>query len=206
MRCGKRFRNSAAKTAMDVVVFSSNKGTGFPRAFGEKVFVYGLDGRHVDHTGINAISLQKFRRLKRAMDLNAASHNRQIIAVPDNVSLADFKFVILAEDPFCIAAAGAHVNGSVKFENGFCRKAHFGWIGRRNHRHSRDGAVGSHILKGLCGAAVGADIKARVTGDDLHIAARIGDRKSGLFDSAKAKDGKCCYDRNEAGCSHAAGH
>ena len=103
------------------------------------------------------------------------------------------------------AAAGAHIDRAVEFQNRARGQRHFDRIGRRNHRHAGNGAEGGQVFQRLRRAAIGSDIQAGMAGDDLGVAPRIGERKPRLFDGAQAEHGEGRDDGQQADRGQAAG-
>ncbi len=86
------------------------------------------------------------------------------------------------------AAAGAHIDRAVKFENRTGWPAPFRWRRRARSRSCREWPPErGQIFQALGRTAIGADIQARMAGDDLGVAPRVAKRQARLFDGAQAE-------------------
>ncbi|MEJ0044287.1 MAG: hypothetical protein WDM81_19630 [Rhizomicrobium sp.] len=113
--------------------------------------------------------------------------------------------MVVAEQAFGRAAAGAHVNGAVEFQDGAGRERHLGRIGRRDYRHAGNGAKRREVFERLRRSAIGTDVEAGMTGDDLGVAPCIGERQPRLFHRAQAEYREGRDDRNKPGGRQSAG-
>ena len=137
-------------------------------------------------------------RLERARDLDAAGDERHVLAVAQDLALADLEAVVGREQARRGAAARAHIDGAVEVENGARGEGHLHGIGGRDDRHARNGAEGRDVFQALRRAAVGPGIEPGMARDDLHIAPCIGDRKPRLLERAQAEHREGGDDGQEA--------
>ncbi len=157
-----------------------------------------LDRRHVDDAGRNVFFPENLGGAQRASHFHAAGDDGYVAAVAQDLALADFEVVIVAEQPRARAASGAHIDRAVEIEHRLGRERHFDRIGGRDHGHAGDGAERGQILQRLRRAAVGSDIEARMAGDDLHVALGVGNGEPRLFDRAQAEHGEGRDDGKQA--------
>ena len=94
---GQGFGHRAAQPAMDIVIFGRDDGAGFDRAARQQLGVDRLDGGHVDHPRRNAVCRQHVGGCQRARHFHAAGDDGDVVAVAQDLALADLEFVIVAE-------------------------------------------------------------------------------------------------------------
>ena len=183
------------------MVLGRDERAGMLGAADEKLFVDGLDRRHVDDAGLDAIGGQQLGGFHRARHFYAAGDDGDILAVAHDMAFADLEFVVVAEHAPGRAAAGAHIDRAFEFQHRARRQRHLGGIGRRNHRHAGNGAERGHVFQRLRRTAVRADIEAGMRRHDLGVAAGISERQTRLLHRAQTKHGEGGDDGDESCCS-----
>ena len=91
------FRHRAAQPAIDIVILGGDDGAGFPGAARHQIGVHGFDGGHVDHPRRDAVFRQRVGGVEGARHFRAAGDDGDVLAIAQDLALADLESVIVAE-------------------------------------------------------------------------------------------------------------
>src|ERR1035441_8354799 len=112
-RLDKGFGNRTAQPADYRMLFRRDDRAGLTGATLHHRDVQRLDGVHLYHPHREAFGGQHPGRLNRRRDQHSAADNRNVGAVAQRNSFADFGTVIVAEDPRHLIAAESEINGTI---------------------------------------------------------------------------------------------
>ena len=203
---GQRFGDRAAEAAMNVVIFGGDDRAGFRRrsAPAARASIGLIVGMLTTRAEMPSCASNSAASSARATSTPQAT---SVTSLPSRMiwPLPISKRVIVAEQALGGAAAGAHIDRAVEFQDRARRQRHLDRIGGRDHGHAGNGAERGEIFERLRRAAVGTDVETGMAGDDLGVAPRIGERQARLFDGAQAEDGEGRDDRDKTDRGQAAG-
>src|SRR5215213_345370 len=111
-RAQQQARDGFAEAADDGVVLGHNHHASRARRLSEdRRLIQRLDGGHMQHADIDAISLERLDGFKRPHGHEAGRDDQRILAVAQELRLAEFEgVVVLVQDQGHVAAQEAHVH------------------------------------------------------------------------------------------------
>ena len=177
-----------AQTADDAVLLDGDDLATLYGVLRHALCVDGLDGVDVDDGSVDAFLGELLRGGEGFADHETGREDRNILALAQDVGLADFKGL----DHVALENGGgearkAHVDGAFEISNrhggGLC----FVGVRGADDRHAGDGAHEGDVLDALVAAAVLADADARMGRADFDIEVGIGDGVANLLIGAAGR-------------------
>ena len=165
---GEQAGHGLAETAGHVVLLGHDDGLGL-RGGGEDGFlVQRLDGGHVDDLGADAFGLEGLGGLEGLPHEVAAGDDGDVLALVEDLGLADHELLVLRGEVRDARTAEAQVHGTHVLRGGDGGVLGLVEVAGVDHDHLREGAHEGHVLHGLVRGAVLAEGDARVGGEMLQ--------------------------------------
>ena len=161
-----------------------------------------LNSVHIDDARVDALLSQFLGSGDRKADSVAVSDDRDILAVPDHMSLADLERRGIIIDHRDSVSCKAQINGSV-ISCGSCHELSCGIVvSGHDHGHVRDGTKNAQVLYALVRSAVVSGCKSAVRAGNLDIQLRIADFLTDHLEHSLGTEYRVSYyERNlSAGC------
>ena len=156
------------------MVFCSDQSTGFLTAAGYKLCIDGLPGKHIHHTGGNALQSQRRGGFQCFGDHDAAGNDGHIRAVAQDIALADLKGAAGLVDPNGIFPGHAGIVNTVgicQLAGKVCQGNGIAGLQKRDLRYCSEY---SHIFKRHMGTAVIRSSDAGIRAGDPDVQFRVG--------------------------------
>ena len=199
--------DSLTQTADDGMLFAGDDLAALLCSGQDQLFIQGLDGGHVDDHGIHTLGSQSISSLHGLVNHQTIGNDGDVLAVPENVALADDKGSTFFVEDGHSRAAHTHINRTVMLIGGLGHGLGLHVIGGGHDDHAGDGAHQGEVLAALMAGTVLAHGDTAVGGADLHIQVGVANGVADLLvGTGRGEHGEGRSKGNQAGGAQACGH